>query len=159
MGKLPKLTLPPPVTARQVANSLVDFADQPVTIERLKHWSRKQLLKPFDDRHPGTGRHRHYSIGEVIDAAVLSELTAAGLSVASLDYVPQALKLARKAFGVWRGARSRGEPDSSFLLIERRRGNPEVVRVTNTVKTDATLESVLIINLAQMFTRIGGLSQ
>jgi hypothetical protein len=149
----PQERLRGPLTAREVADLLVVFADPPVTIERLKHWSRRKLIASFE-RHPGTGRHRQYDIGVLIDAAVLSELTDVGLQVVSLDYVPYALKHAREAAQTWLRARSRKETVSLFLLIERGSGKPENVRVVDTISTDPKLESLLIVNLARVFARI-----
>lgn len=43
-------------------------------VDRLKNWTKEGLLQPVEES-PGTGVHRQFSEGALVDAAVLSVLT------------------------------------------------------------------------------------
>jgi hypothetical protein len=50
-----------------------------VVVARLRNWTKEGLLEFSGDKHPGTGKTRLYPEYAVIDALVLSALTAIGI--------------------------------------------------------------------------------
>jgi hypothetical protein len=48
--------------------------DLKVVINRLRSWTRENLLKPRNDKKPGTGQKLLYSERTLVDAAIMSKL-------------------------------------------------------------------------------------
>ena len=75
----PTLTAGMPVTVGQIAKQLRTLAsDAAETRERIRHWTREDLLSPIASHHSGTGRHRKYDASSVYDAAILNAVAQAG---------------------------------------------------------------------------------
>jgi hypothetical protein len=69
-----------PLTVRDVAKRIRrDDEDLEVVVNRLRNWTKEGLLQFLGDKHPGTGKTRLYPEYAVIDALVLSALTAIGI--------------------------------------------------------------------------------
>jgi hypothetical protein len=76
-------------------------ADVATLQERIRNWTKEGLLLHFiGDRSPGTGRHRKYDVGTVIDVAVLDVIAEARVPIAGRDLLA-ALSLARAAHQKW----------------------------------------------------------
>jgi hypothetical protein len=87
--------------AERIARSPEDIA---TVRERLRTWTQDRLLLPTGTLRPGSGRHRRYAAGALLDAAILNKLTDAGVRVSSdlLPALEQARQaLARSAKGHW----------------------------------------------------------
>jgi hypothetical protein len=67
------------LTVGQIAEQLIALApDAAETRERIRHWTREDLLSPVASHHSGTGRHRKYDASSVYDAAILNAVAQAG---------------------------------------------------------------------------------
>jgi hypothetical protein len=70
----------PPLTVRDIAKRIRrDDEDLEVVVSRLRNWTKEGLLEFSGDKHPGSGKTRLYPEYVVIDALVLSALTAIGI--------------------------------------------------------------------------------
>src|ERR1022692_3080470 len=70
----------PLLTVRDIAKRIRrDDEDLEVVVNRLRNWTKEGLLQFSGDKHPGTGKARLYPEYAVIDALVLSALTAIGI--------------------------------------------------------------------------------
>jgi hypothetical protein len=70
----------PSLTVRDIAKRIRrDDEDLEVVVNRLRNWTKEGLLQFLGDKHPGTGKTRFYPEYAVIDALVLSALTATGI--------------------------------------------------------------------------------
>jgi hypothetical protein len=70
----------PQITVRDIAKRIRrDDEDLDAVINRLRNWTKEGLLQFLGDKHPGTGKSRLYPEYAVIDALVLSALTAIGI--------------------------------------------------------------------------------
>jgi hypothetical protein len=68
------------LTVRDIAKRIRrDDEDLEVVVNRLRNWTKEGLLEFSGDKHPGTGKTRLYPKSAVIDALVLSALTAIGI--------------------------------------------------------------------------------
>jgi hypothetical protein len=68
------------ITVRDIAKRIRrDDEDLEAVINRLRNWTKEGLLQFLGDKHPGTGKSRLYPEYAVIDALVLSALTATGI--------------------------------------------------------------------------------
>lgn len=68
------------LTVRDVARRIRrDGEDLEVVVNRLRNWTKEGLLAFLGDKHPGSGRTRLYPEYAVVDALVLSALTATGI--------------------------------------------------------------------------------
>src|SRR2546428_8793194 len=69
-----------PLTVRDVAKRIRrDDENLEVVVNRLRNWTKEGLLEFSGGKHPGTGKTRFYPEYAVIDALVLSALTAIGI--------------------------------------------------------------------------------
>jgi hypothetical protein len=69
-----------PFTVRDIAKRIRrDDEDLEVVVNRLRNWTKEGLLEFSGDKHPGSGKIRLYPEDAVIDALVLSTLTATGI--------------------------------------------------------------------------------
>ena len=88
----------PTLTVGEIAARLAPIApDTKATIEKIRHWIRELMLLPVGQVHAGTGKHRLYDANAVYDAAILMLTTRAGLNIASMRYLVDALTVARFA--------------------------------------------------------------
>src|ERR1700731_1319076 len=68
------------LTVRAIAKRIRrDDEDLEGVVSRLQNWTKEGLLEFSGDKHPGTGKTRLYPEYAVIDALVLSALTAIGI--------------------------------------------------------------------------------
>jgi hypothetical protein len=62
-------------TVSQIAERIRATGEALGTVtDRVRNWTKEGLLRPIGDKNPGTGRHRRYSEGALIDALVLHVL-------------------------------------------------------------------------------------
>lgn len=146
----------PTLTVGQIAEQLRAIApDTSATIERIRHWTRENLLSPVDQHHAGTGKHRLYTEESSYNSAILTVIANAGLSVVAQSYLPSALALTRSALLKWKRARKKDRHLAFFLEISQSpNGNPTVSIHEDAVKHDPTAALSITINLSQIFTRV-----
>ena len=58
-------------------------------VERVSHWTREGLLRPYGDEHPGTGRKREYAEDEMKKARLLNALADFGVGIKTMTRVVQ----------------------------------------------------------------------
>lgn len=110
----------PTLTVGEIAERLAAIApDISVTVQRIRHWTREQMLLPVDQLHAGTGKHRRYAADAVYDAAILHVATSAGLNISSQRHLIDSLTMARIALPKWKLARAEGRKPWLHLFIWR----------------------------------------
>ena len=127
------------------------------TVERIRHWTRENLLSPVNQHHAGTGRHRRYAEQSVYDSAVLIALANAGLTVVSQSYLSRALPLARDALQKWLKGKSKAQDLPLFLVISRNVNKQAAIKLSVhecVVKQSPNAEISLTINLSRIFDRV-----
>jgi DNA-binding transcriptional MerR regulator len=93
----------PTLTVSELAEALAPIApDIAGTVQRIRHWTREQILLPVDLHHAGSGKHRRYAADAAYDAAILHTLTAFGLPVAGSRTLVDGLTKARMAVQKWK---------------------------------------------------------
>jgi|HubBroStandDraft_4_1064222.scaffolds.fasta_scaffold14152_5 DNA-binding transcriptional MerR regulator len=149
----------PTLTVGEIAERLSPIApDVSGTVQRIRHWTREQMLLPVDQLHAGTGKHRQYSADAVYDAAILHIATNAGLNISSQRYLVDALTKARIAVPKWKGERDKGRARPLYLRIDRSANRTDTTGV-EILWDDAGKPSddlTIIIDLARLFARVGG---
>lgn len=145
----------PTLTVGEIAERLSPIApDTAATIQRIRHWTREQMLIPIDQHHEGTGKHRRYAENTVYDAAILHAVTSAGLHVATQRYLIDALTLASHQLPLWKEESARrGRPPTLFLTIaktEDARTEIKISSADNGPRGDLTI----IIDLGKLFARV-----
>lgn len=148
----------PKLTVGEIAERLHAIApDTPATVERIRHWTRENLLSPVDQQHAGTGRHRHYAEESVYESAILTAIANAGIPVVSQGYLTRALPLVRNALQKWQKAKKDGRDLPLFLIISRsvdEQTDPAVRIHEGIVKQDPNAEISLTINLSRIFAHV-----
>lgn len=115
------------MTVGEIAAQLAPIApDTEATIQQIRHWTREQMLLPVDFHHAGTGKHRRYDASAIYDAAILLMTTRAGLNIASVRYLVEALTLARFALRKW-----------------KKEGGPLYLHISRSAPTDRTEIAIL----------------
>jgi DNA-binding transcriptional MerR regulator len=110
----------PTLTVGEIAEKLRPIApNTSATVERVRHWTRENLLLPVDQHHAGTGKHRRYNEESVYDSAILTVIADAGLPIVTQGYLRRALPLARNALRKWMKARSKNQDLALFLEISQ----------------------------------------
>lgn len=153
------------LTVGEIAERLAAIApDIAGTVQKIRHWTREQMLLPVDQLHAGTGKHRRYAADAVYDAALLHVLTGAGLNVSSQRYLVDALTQTRFALEGWKLATQRGAYAPLYLFIWRTVGgvsltevseNPHAVpRDCRSFKADDVAFTISV-DLARLFSRLG----
>jgi DNA-binding transcriptional MerR regulator len=108
----------PTLTVSEIAEALAPIApDIPGTIQRIRHWTREQMMLPVGELHSGSGKHRQYAAAAVYDAAILHVLASAGFSVSSHRELVDALSKARFEIAEWKPAKKK--PLRLELIIAR----------------------------------------
>jgi DNA-binding transcriptional MerR regulator len=108
----------PTLTVSEIAEALEPIApDVAGTIQRIRHWTREQMMLPVGKLHSGPGKHRQYAATAVYDAAILHMLTNAGFSVSSHRDLVDALSKARFKIAEWESAKEK--PPRLELIIAR----------------------------------------
>jgi DNA-binding transcriptional MerR regulator len=81
------------VTVSDLAEALAPIApDVDGTIQRIRHWTREDVLLPVAFRHAGAGKYRQYSPAAIYNAAVLHVLTAAGLPISQSRFLSELMQ-------------------------------------------------------------------
>jgi DNA-binding transcriptional MerR regulator len=144
----------PTLTVGEIAERLSPIApDTAATIQRIRHWTREQMLVPIDQHHEGTGKHRRYAENTVYDAAILHAATSAGLHVATQRYLIDALTFASHQLPQWKESARQGRTPPLFLTIAKTGdARPEFkISATNDgPRGDLTI----IIDLGKLFARV-----
>jgi hypothetical protein len=79
------------LTVRQIAELIQRPREQLITvIDRIRAWSDLGLLKVVGSKTPGTGNKRLYEPPAIIDAAVMTALTDAGLAAVRVGKIAAA---------------------------------------------------------------------
>ena len=147
----------PTLTVGEIAERLAPIApDTAATVQRIRHWTRENMLLPVDRHHAGTGKHRRYAVDAIYDAAILHVTTDAGLNIASQRYLVDALTMARFALPKWKKARSQGQTPPLYLCITRRADKSGRTEVE--VRKEPGPPSqvfTIIIDLAKLYACIG----
>lgn len=147
----------PTLTVGEIAERLSRIApDVRGTVQRIRHWTREQMLLPVDKLHAGTGKHRRYAADSVYDAAILQITTGAGLNISSQRYLVDALTQARFAIPKWKAAARKGGHSPLFLNITKKGDKTE--RTSCWVSESAAEPNedlTIIINLATLLERLG----
>jgi hypothetical protein len=125
-----------------------------VLAERIRGWTKQKLIAPIDAER-GTGRHYRYDAHAVVfEILLLNVLANIGLPIASLPYVQSVLAQLRKELPKWQQAQERSKASPPlFLRIWQRQMHPAAAIVTK-IHIDPVDDSTIIINLAQLFSRV-----
>jgi DNA-binding transcriptional MerR regulator len=116
----------PVLTASGIAEALRQIApDTAGTVQKVRYWTREEVLLPVAQGHAGTGKHRRYAESAAFDAAVLFAAARAGLNIAAHRHLVDALTLARWALPTWQAARRQGHTPPLFLKILQTDGRTE----------------------------------
>jgi DNA-binding transcriptional MerR regulator len=108
----------PTLTVSEIADALAPIApDVAGTVQRIRHWTREQMMLPVGELHSGPGKHRRYAADAVYDAAILHVLTSAGFSVSSHRDLVDSLTQARFEIAKWKSAKEK--PQRLDLIISR----------------------------------------
>lgn len=152
----------PTVTVGEIAARLAPIApDTKATIERIRHWTREQMLLPVDQFHEGTGKHRLYAADDVYSAAILHVLTSFGLTVSAVLPLVNGLTLARLKVSKWKKKRGpfyfkvwMRSPARASAWVSEEEPQLEDLRVRDEERKPAEL--MLCIDLAELWGRIEG---
>jgi DNA-binding transcriptional MerR regulator len=100
----------PTLTVSDVAAKLAPIApDVANTVQRIRHWTRENALRPAEFEHGGPGKHRRYGADAVYSAAVLHVMTSAGLPVSHSRFMTDAMRTVAAKAAKWKAARDKGE--------------------------------------------------
>jgi DNA-binding transcriptional MerR regulator len=64
-----------------------EAAAEQLVFDRVRHWTRENLLSPAGEKNPGTGRVRLYDESSFRKAKVLNSLTECGVTVRNLHVI------------------------------------------------------------------------
>jgi DNA-binding transcriptional MerR regulator len=146
----------PTLTASGIAEALRPIApDVPGTVQKIRYWTREEMLLPVAQQHAGTGRHRQYAETAVFDAAILFVAANVGLNIETLRHMVDALTLARFALPKWREAKRRDQAFPLFLKISQIHiHRMEVVVDEHFPKPGA--ETLICLDLDMLWSKIAG---
>ena len=141
----------PVLTVGEIAARIAAIApDTEATIQRIRHWTREQLLLPVDFYHAGTGKHRRYAETAVYDVALLHVLTSAGFTVSAMRYLVDALTQTRFSVPEW--LRGGGQEPLRLYISRSATGRTETGMQPPKEPADLTI----VVDLAMLVSRIGG---
>jgi DNA-binding transcriptional MerR regulator len=144
----------PTLTASGIAEALRPIApDVPGTVQKIRYWTREEMLLPVAQQHAGTGRHRQYADTAVFDAAILFTAAAVGLNVSAHRHLVDALTLARFAWPKWLEAKQRGQAAPLFLKIAQTDNHRMEVEVDNQFPIRGT-EMLICIDLDRLWSKV-----
>jgi hypothetical protein len=143
------------VTVKDIAER-IRREDENLTnvIDRLRNWTKEGLLSAAGDKHPGTGRSRHYPSSAILEALLLTVLTdAVGMPATKARAFAAAFDLAKK----W----LKSDPGTSHLMVigrSRDQGPPEihVIRRHALLETlgDSPHEAQIVIDLGKVYASL-----
>jgi hypothetical protein len=157
-----------PITVRDIAKRIRrDDEDLQAVINRLRNWTKEGLLQFLGDKHPGTGKSRLYPERAVVDALVLSALTAMGIPAVRIggDAGPYASVLNYGLVGYEQFQQREAAGQEIYLLIGTDGSiyddaNPHYVDLCfskeDVAKTQLTAvtDVMIVLNLSKLFRRI-----
>ena len=103
-----------PLTVSEIAHRLAKPERQAALRERIRHWTRKGLVKPIGEKNPGTGRHRQYDESVLVDVAILNALARLGIQVRGLHAV---LREANELIETWAKERKETKDFGIIYLV------------------------------------------
>jgi hypothetical protein len=149
------------ITVGEIANALRDIEpDTAMLVERIRNWTKQRILSPSDNANAGTGKHMRYARDVApYELALLNALTRAGY-VGGRSYVATALNQLGEELPKWRAAHKARRRPPLFLTITHAiqgsdRSEPRAEIVTK-VAPDPKAETMIIVNLGELFARIQG---
>jgi hypothetical protein len=164
----------PLLTVREIARRIRrDDEDLDVVINRLRNWTKEGLLAFSGNKHPGTGKSRLYPEYAVIDAVVLSALTATGIPAVRAGragaYGPTLLQLGRLGYQEFPEKEKAGEtiflavlgaevpiyeenPNRAALAYAR--DGITSARLAQPQGSGAEWDVVILLNLSNLFRRL-----
>ena len=99
----------PTLTVSDLAALLASIApDVAGTVQRIRHWTREDALRPAAYKHAGPGKHRRYNTDAVYSAAALHVMTYAGLPISHSRVMDDATQIVSSAAAKWH-ARGKAE--------------------------------------------------
>jgi len=149
----------PTLTVSDIAAALAPIApDVAGTVQRIRHWTREQALRPAELEHAGPGKHRRYSGDAVYNAAVLHVLTGAGLPVSHSRFLKDAMRWAASKAAKWKKARDKGETLAlpPMIIGVTAKGEVQIGEESKDFRTFKVADVVLTISidLAKLFAEV-----
>jgi hypothetical protein len=158
----------PHLTVRDIAKRIRrDDEDLEVVVNRLRNWTKEGLLQFSGNKHPGSGKSRLYPPRAVIDALVLSALTAMGIPAVRIggDAGPYASVLNYGLVGYEQFQEKEAAAQEIYLLIGADGSiyddaKPHFVDLCfakeDIAKTQLTAvaDVMIVLNLSKLFRRI-----
>ena len=142
----------PTLTVGQIAERVRPLvSDVDKTRERVRHWTRENLVSPVKQHHAGTGKHREYDESTTADVAILSMLADAGLHLAGHTYLSEALVQVRSALENWNATTH----EDLYLEISRTRDDKPLVAVhprSEILNPDARIS--ILINISRLLREV-----
>jgi len=128
--------------------------DTPGLMQRIRHWTREEALRPSKFAHAGRGKHREYDSDARYCAMALHYMTLAGLPVAHSQFLTNAMHVVSSKAAKWQTAREKGQTLTlPALIIEvTSRGDTRVSEGKSKVGRDTVLK--IEIDLARMFAEV-----
>jgi DNA-binding transcriptional MerR regulator len=142
----------PTLTVGEIAEQLRPFAPATTTIERIRHWTRENLLTPVENHHGGTGTRRKYNTSIRYDAAVLSVIANAGLHITAHRYLLDGLSQVRQALQKWKPAKS---GDLYLEIAYPKDSDPIFAIHESSVKPHPNARLSIVLNLTEIFLDVG----
>jgi hypothetical protein len=104
---------------REIASRIRrDDEDLDAVINRLRNWTKEGLLAFLGNKHPGTGKSRSYPEYAVIDALVLTALTATGIpAVRAGNATPYTTVLSHGRLAYQEFAKREAAGETIFLVV------------------------------------------
>jgi hypothetical protein len=145
-----------------IAEALIEIEpNSAALIERIRGWTKQRILFAVGNVGAGVGKHIRYDATSVpYECALLNALANAGIPVSGRPYVQFTLARLREVLPKWQQRlRNPKSPPPLFLVIKRlmsgRADTSEPsVDIVNRVNIDQTAESMHIVNLGVLFSRI-----
>jgi DNA-binding transcriptional MerR regulator len=143
----------PILTASGIAEALRQIApDVAGTVQKIRYWTREEVLLPVAQGHAGTGKHRLYAASAAFDAAVLFAAARAGLNVAAHRHLVDALTMARHALPAWQAAKARGHTPPLYLKLEQTDGR--TAAVVDEHFPEPTDEAIVCLDLGRLWSKV-----
>jgi DNA-binding transcriptional MerR regulator len=107
----------PTLTVSDLAAVLAPIApDVAGTVQRIRHWTREDALRPAAYEHAGPGKHRRYNTDAVYSAAALHVMTYAGIPISHSRVMDDATQIVSSAAAKWH-ARGKAETLALPMVI------------------------------------------
>jgi DNA-binding transcriptional MerR regulator len=141
-----------PLTVSEIAERIKKPGDDKARIvERVRHWTRENLLTPIGEKNPGTGQLRLYDESAVEDAAVLNELAEFGVQLKVQRFTINYLQTDKAKN--WRKTAKKGH--SLYLeMLKRPDGKVLPLLHEGDIRMVPQGEVSIVINLIELFKRV-----